>query len=422
MKVQRIRRRYDHRFRDLVHDTGDIELAVKNGVPRSTARDWSRLAPSEVVTFDVASMSEQELRNEVVQLRERNARLQAILRLIVVLLKVCDVSMVRRRIPSGHKKRALLNAIDRSSESLPLRKALRLIGLSKSRFYSWKREGVCELDDTSSCPHAHPQQITPEERNIVKDMVTDDDYRHVPTGTLAILAQRFGKVFASPSTWHRLVRIHGWRRPRKRIHPAKPRLGIRVSVPNETWHVDTSVIRMIDGNHAYIYAVIDNFSRRILGWRVSENFDPTNTLAILLEAGACAKSPSSPPTLLADNGIENKTKAIDELVKSGVLQRIFAQTEIACSNSMIEAWWRTLKHQWLFLNNLDSVSALRRLVDFYVSEHNMQLPHSAFCGQTPDEMYFGSGTDIPSDLDAQRKEARAARMAANRERSCRVCL
>ncbi len=391
-------------------------------MPRSTARDWSRIAPPVVITLDVASMSEQELRKEVAQLRERNARLQAILRLIVVLLKVCEVSLVRRRLPNAQKKQALLRVVERSTEVLPLQKALRLIGLSKSRYYSWKWEEECELDDSSSCPHAHPQQLTPEERSVVKDMVTDDDYRHVPTGTLALLAQRLGKVFASPSTWHRLIRIHGWRRPRKRIHPAKPRLGIRASAPNEIWHIDTSVVRLIDGNHAYLYAVIDNYSRRILGWRVSENFDPTNTLAILLEAGGWTDSTESPPTLLADNGIENKTKAINELVNSGALQRIFAQTEIACSNSMIEAWWRTLKHQWLFLNNLDSVSALRRLVDFYISEHNMRLPHSAFRGQTPDEMYFGTGTDIPSDLDAQRKEARATRMAVNRERSCRVCL
>ena len=34
--------------------------------------------------------------------------------------------------------------------------------------------------------------ITTEEREVVKDMVTSDDYRHVPTGTLAILAQRLG--------------------------------------------------------------------------------------------------------------------------------------------------------------------------------------------------------------------------------------
>ena len=226
MEAQRTRRRYDHRFRSIVHETGDIELAVRKGVPRSTARDWSRLPPSEVLTFDVASMSEQELRKDVVQLRERNARLQAILRLIVVLLKVCEVSLVRRRLPSGKKKRALLRAVDRSSESLPLQKALRLIGLSRSRYYIWKREEECELDDSSSCPHAHPQQLTPDERATVKDMVTDDEYRHVPTGTLALIAQRLGKVYASPSTWRRIVRMHAWRRPRKpwwsSIAPAAP--------------------------------------------------------------------------------------------------------------------------------------------------------------------------------------------------------
>ena len=45
------------------------------------------------------------------------------------------------------------------------------------------------------------------------------EYRHVPTGTLAILAQRLGRVWASPSTWYRLVRKCGWRRPRLRVLP-----------------------------------------------------------------------------------------------------------------------------------------------------------------------------------------------------------
>ena len=58
---------------------------------------------------------------------------------------------------------------------------------------------------------------------------------------------------------------------------------------------------------------------------------------------------------------------------------------------MIEAWWRSLKHHWLFLHALDSVPTVRRLVAFYVDEHNRVLPHSAFRGQTPDEMYFGIG-------------------------------
>jgi hypothetical protein len=33
---------------------------------------------------------------------------------------------------------------------------------------------------------------------------------------------------------------------------------------------------------------------------------------------------------------------------------------------MIEAFWRSLKHQWLYLNSLDSIERLRALVEFYV--------------------------------------------------------
>jgi hypothetical protein len=68
-----------------------------------------------------------------------------------------------------------------------------------------------------------------------------------------------------------------------------------------------------------------------------------------------------------------------------------AVTELKFSNSMIEAWWRSLKHQWLFLHSLDSATTVRRLVEFYVLEHNRVVPHSAFRRQTPDEMYFGTG-------------------------------
>jgi hypothetical protein len=89
--------------------------------------------------------------------------------------------------------------------------------------------------------------------------------------------------------------------------------------------------------------------------------------------------------------------------------------------SMSEAWWRSLTHQWLFLHSLDSVTTVRRLVAFYVYEHNSVLPHSAFRGQTPDEMYFGRGDAVPADLVARAPAARRARMEANRSAACRRC-
>ena len=96
-------------------------------------------------------------------------------------------------------------------------------------------------------------------------------------------------------------------------------------------------------------------------------------------------------------------------------------TDISFSNSLIESWWRAIKHQWLYLNTLDTVRTLEKLVAFYVAKHNTRLPHSAFRGQTPDEMYFGTGDPIPNELDAAKNVARQSRMEVNRATSCPTC-
>jgi hypothetical protein len=88
---------------------------------------------------------------------------------------------------------------------------------------------------------------------------------------------------------------------------------------------------------------------------------------------------------------------------------------------MIEAFWRSLKHAWLYLHGLESESELRRLIAFYIEAHNQVMPHSAFNGQTPDEIYFGTGGAIVSELAIGRAQARISRMDRNRESRCGVC-
>ncbi len=183
--------------------------------------------------------------------------------------------------------------------------------------------------------------------------------------------------------------------------------------------MSTQHIRLLDGSRAYLQAVIDNFSRRILAWKLSSTFDPTATAGLLIEASKSLFGEK--PTVLTDGGVENFNSAVDELIESGLLKRLLAMTEITYSNSLIESWWRSLKHQWLYLNTLDTLSTLEKLIAFYVDAHNARLPHSAFRGQTPDEMYFGTGNDIPNQLEAARKFARHSRMEVNRKTSCPTC-
>ena len=54
-------------------------------------------------------------------------------------------------------------------------------------------------------------------------------------------------------------------------------------------------------------------------------------------------------------------------------------------------------------------------------EHNPAIPHSAFRGETPDEMYFGTHTGVAANLVQQRGRARQDRLATNRALTCTDC-
>ena len=414
----RTQRRYDHRLKELVRTTGNLSRALESGVPSSTAYGWLSKPQIDVVTVDVLDTEIAELQKEIILLRRRNARIMALLRLIIAVMKIAGLSLGRVRLPAESQKLRVLRAIEQARVHFALRTVLRVIGLTHGRFHAWAKQ-ECGLEDRESCPKSSPQQLTSAEVSIIREMVTSDEFRHVPTGTLARLAERLGSVLASASTWYRLVRLHRWRRPRHRVHPAKPKTGVRATKPNEIWHIDTTILRLLDGSRVYLHAVIDNFSRRILAWRVLDRFHPAITAQLLLDASNTTDS--AKPTVVVDGGVENFNAAVDELVKFDVLIRVLAQTEIRSSNSMIESWWRVLKHQWLYLNQLDSIQTVRNLVSFYVEQHNTHLPHSAFEGQTPDEMYFGTGAHIPKTLEAARLAARKSRLEVNRALQCRTC-
>jgi putative transposase len=366
----------------------------------------------------------QELIDCIAKLERQKRILAAVVRIPLAMLRASGFSLAGERLPEGAAKAGILRAITSAKPFLPLAVILRIVRLEPGRYHAWNSRTsalACGLDDRSSCPRTSPSRLTPTEVAAVKEMVLAPEYRHMPLGTLARYAQRIGKVFASASTWAKLVRQQGWRRPRQRLHPPKPTVGVRASQPNEIWHIDTTLIKLLDGTKVYLHAVLDNYSRKILAWTVAERFDPSSTCQVLLAAGKHLVI-AGRPLLYADSGVENVNSAVDGTLFSACLERILAQVEVAFSNSLIEAYWRSLKHQWLFLNTLDSVVRVRAMVEFYTNEHNTKMPHPAFSGQTPDEMFFGTGAKVPEELALAKGNARAARMADNRAMSCEHCL
>jgi len=51
----------------------------------------------------------------------------------------------------------------------------------------------------------------------------------------------------------------------------------------------------------------------------------------------------------------------------------------------------------------------------------LRIPHSVLQGQTPAEVCFQTGVQVPQELAAARAQAHAKRLAENRAARCGVC-
>jgi transposase InsO family protein len=141
-----------------------------------------------------------------------------------------------------------------------------------------------------------------------------------------------------------LVKKAGWKRPRKRVYPAKPKIGIRANAPGELLPLDVTIIRLLNGTRASLHGVIDNHSRRILSRSLEERLGGGRTCRILRETVVQLRDCPDDPIVVADSGSENANGAVEDLLDGEGLTRVLAQVEITFFNSMIEAFWRSLKH------------------------------------------------------------------------------
>jgi hypothetical protein len=104
MAPQTLRRRYDHRFVDLVRESGDISIALKLGVPRSTAATWLRRPRKPVLTLERPLPTTDALGREVADLRRRVAALTVLIRVLFAVFRGFGLRLVGRRLPEARQQ------------------------------------------------------------------------------------------------------------------------------------------------------------------------------------------------------------------------------------------------------------------------------------------------------------------------------
>lgn len=175
------------------------------------------------------------------------------------------------------------------------------------------------------------------------------------------------------------------RDPAKYIYPYLLR-NLQVTHSNQVWQTDISYIPMFRG-FMYMAAIIDVYSRKIVGWSIS-NTMTTKWCKELLEE--TIKTHGKPKMHNSDQGSQYTSELYIETLKKHEIQISMDGKGRALDNIYIERFWRSIKQEKIYLNPPNGGVDLFQKVKEYVHFYNTERRHTEIGSIPPDELFFKS--------------------------------
>lgn len=266
-----------------------------------------------------------------------------------------------------------LKYIDPSDE-LSIRKQSRLLEINRSTFY-FKPKGESR-------------------ENLALMRIMDEKFTDDPT--LGVLGMRNELLDLGlkhgPRKVRRLLRKMGIEAiyPKKNLSRrglvkyVRPYLlrGLKIDRPNQVWAIDITYIPMKEG-FMYLTAIIDIYSRFIVGWQISNTLEKETQTAVLEDA---IKRWGKPEIINSDQGSQYTCEHWIEYLKESEIKVSMDGKGRATDNAFIERWFRTLKQKYVYLHPASSGLDLFLGVSKFVEKYN-RTRHQGIEGIKPIERY-----------------------------------
>jgi putative transposase len=134
-----------------------------------------------------------------------------------------------------------------------------------------------------------------------------------------------------------------------------------------------NIVHVIPGFQKHIYFIVDNFSKKILSWKISDKVSALVRRETIGEALKGLKNEDEHIVLITDGGPENSFKEYLEAIDSPMTHRR-ALIDIQCSNSLIEAHNKVIKYNYLFKMSVVDGDHLTNLFPWIANDFNSR-PH-----------------------------------------------
>lgn len=243
-----------------------------------------------------------------------------------------------------------------------------------------------------SCYYYQPCPVSQEDLLLMRIM--DEQYTNHPSsgsrtmqGILLHNGFRVGR-----NRVRRLMQVMGlvaiYPKPRTTLiylgHKKYPYLlrNVAIDRPNQVWCMDITYIRMRK-NFMYLAAVMDWYSRCVLGWRLSNTMD----CSFCLEAVQEALNYGKPEIFNTDQGVQFTCEEFTSALENLDIQISMDGKGRWLDNVFIERLWRSVKYELTYLKEYENGSQLYKDLKSYFEYYNNKRPHQVFDFRTPSQIY-----------------------------------
>ena len=156
-----------------------------------------------------------------------------------------------------------------------------------------------------------------------------------------------------------------------------------VTGPHQVWCTDISYIPTRYG-WVYLVAILDLFSRKILGWQLSATLEAAPCIQLLKDL---IEKYGAPGILNHDQGVQYTCTDWIALALSEGIRLSMAGKGRCYDNIHMERFWRSLKQEEVYLTEYVTLKDARQGFRQYIQQYNHRRLHQNLDYQTPDQVF-----------------------------------
>ena len=169
--------------------------------------------------------------------------------------------------------------------------------------------------------------------------------------------------------------------------------------PNHVWHLDMTVLRVL-WMRFEVAAIIDGFSRKIMGLRAYRGTPTTADLITLIDEATTRDT--APRFIVTDRGGQFQKVFRAAITERGICHAR-GQAQTWQFNAKVERLFWSLKRWWRLSLLVPNAVVIRKRLDAYATWHNLYRPHEALGKLTPSEAARGTCVAEPCAIRGRKR-------------------